>query len=150
MSDKIKIFINSNANMSRGKYAAHAVHAALKAVGYKNDLPVVVLGAPRAEVEKLAITIKDAGKTELEPGTLTAGTDWAPEAEAEHNWKTLVKQYQVHYEKDNIKFSSSGLNNRRAVLEYIAALVEKGGKLTGITSRTLGYTEWEDDDVLHN
>lgn len=76
--EKVKIFINSNANMSRGKYAAHAVHAAFKAAGVEYPGTVVVLGAPRAEVEKLDTTIHDAGRTELEPGTLTAGTNWTP------------------------------------------------------------------------
>lgn len=83
-SQKIKIFMNTNAKMSRGKYAAHAVHAALNAAGVEYPHAVVVLGAPKAEVEKLSTIIHDAGHTELVPGTLTAGTDWRPERDVQY------------------------------------------------------------------
>lgn len=72
---KLRIFMNSNAKMSRGKYAAHAVHAALMHFGVHPDVPVVVLGAKPREIEQMTTVIHDAGHTELEPGTLTAGTD---------------------------------------------------------------------------
>lgn len=72
----VVIYMNSNAKMSRGKYAAQAVHAALTAFGVHPDLPVIVLGAPRTRVEQMRTTIRDAGRTEVEPGTLTAGTNW--------------------------------------------------------------------------
>ena len=81
MSDeKVYIYMNTNAskNMSRGKYAAHAVHAALQAAGVHPDIPVVVLGAKPKDILKMSTIIHDAGKTELEPGTLTAGTNWKP------------------------------------------------------------------------
>ena len=76
---KMRVYVNSGANMSRGKYAAQAIHAALMAVGAHPDVPVVVLGANREQIEKLPVQVRDAGRTEVEPGTLTAGTDWAPE-----------------------------------------------------------------------
>ena len=77
--EKVRIWVNSDATMSRGKYAAHAVHVALTAAGVHPGLPVVVLGAPRADIWKLNTVIHDAGRTELEPGTVTAGTNWTPE-----------------------------------------------------------------------
>lgn len=150
MPDKIRIFMNSNANMSRGKYAAHAVHVALKAVGFANDLPVVVLGAPKAEVEKLPVTIRDAGKTELEPGTLTAGTDWAPEARKDP-YSVKVKQYRVDYELNGKLFYSTGLSTPRETKEYVLDVLARGGKIKKVESRVLAYTSWkEDGEVLPN
>lgn len=75
---KLRILVNSNSNMSRGKYAAAAVHAALTAAGVHPGLPVIVLGGQRDDVLRCATVIRDAGKTEVEPGTPTAGTDWSP------------------------------------------------------------------------
>lgn len=76
--EKVRILVNSNSNMSRGKYAAAAVHAALTAAGVHPGLPVIVLGGQRDDVLRCATVIRDAGKTEVEPGTPTAGTDWSP------------------------------------------------------------------------
>lgn len=77
--EPMKIYMNSNINKwSRGKYAAHAVHAALTAMGVHPGVPVVVLGAKPRDIEEMRVVIHDAGKTELEPGTLTAGTDYEP------------------------------------------------------------------------
>jgi len=76
--EKIRIYVNSNTKMSRGKYAAAAVHAALTAAGVHPGLPVIVLGEQREHVTKHATVIRDAGRTEVERGTPTAGTDWKP------------------------------------------------------------------------
>lgn len=76
---KVRIFLNTNANMSRGKAAAQAVHAALMAAGVHPGIPVVVLGGKSQDIENMRTVVRDAGRTELEPGTLTAGTDWAPD-----------------------------------------------------------------------
>lgn len=73
---KLVIYVNSDAKMSRGKYAAQAVHAALLAMGAHPGTPVVVLGARRSEIAKMRTVVHDAGRTEVEPGTLTAGTNW--------------------------------------------------------------------------
>lgn len=75
---KLRIFYNTNIAMSRGKLAAHAVHAALTAFGVHPDIPVVVLGAKPRVIEQMRTHIRDAGRTELEPGTLTTGTDYVP------------------------------------------------------------------------
>lgn len=76
--EKIRVFVNSNITMSRGKMAAHVAHAVLQAADVHPDVPVVVLGAKPRDIEKLSTVIRDAGATELKPGTLTAGTDWTP------------------------------------------------------------------------
>lgn len=73
---RLVILVNSNAKMSRGKYAAQAVHAALRAFGVHPGCPVIVLGATPDVIAQKRVTIRDAGWTEIPPGTLTAGTDW--------------------------------------------------------------------------
>lgn len=80
MSDerKMRIYVRDDIKMSRGKYAAQAVHAALLAVGAHPDVPVIVLGAGREEIESKTTVVHDAGRTEVEPGTPTAGTNWRP------------------------------------------------------------------------
>lgn len=74
--NRMVIVVNSKAKMSRGKYAAQAVHAALLAVGAHPGGPVIVLGGNPEEIEEMRVQVRDAGRTELEPGTLTAGTDF--------------------------------------------------------------------------
>jgi len=78
--DKIVIYMNDSLGKrwSRGKYAAHAVHAALEAFGVHPGLPVVVLGSKPRAIKRMRVFIRDEGRTELEPGTLTAGTDYNP------------------------------------------------------------------------
>lgn len=73
---KLVILVNDRITMSRGKYAAQAVHAALLALGVHPGVPVVVLGGRPSEIAEMKTTVRDAGRTEVEPGTLTAGTDW--------------------------------------------------------------------------
>ncbi|OCB52400.1 hypothetical protein A5722_27375 [Mycobacterium vulneris] len=73
---RLVIRVNSNAKMSRGKAAAHAVHAALKLYGIDYDHPVIVIGGKPDEILAQTVHVRDAGRTELEPGTLTAGASW--------------------------------------------------------------------------
>lgn len=74
--DRMVIYMNGNASMSRGKYAAQAVHAALMLAGVHHGGPVVVLGGKPRDIKDMPIVVHDAGHTELEPGTLTAGAEW--------------------------------------------------------------------------
>lgn len=74
---EVRIIMNSNVKMSRGKYAAQAVHAALKAAGVPHGR-VVVLGGNQGDITAMDVTIRDAGRTEIEPGTLTAGASLIP------------------------------------------------------------------------
>jgi PTH2 family peptidyl-tRNA hydrolase len=73
---RMRIVLNGNAKMTRGKAAAQAVHAALMLLGVHPGTPVVVVGGKRADVEAMPIQVRDAGWTELAPGTLTAGAEW--------------------------------------------------------------------------
>lgn len=73
---RVVIHVNHSANMSRGKYAAQAVHAALLAAGVHPGKAVIVLGAKKEEIEELKTVVRDAGRTEVAPGTVTAGTNW--------------------------------------------------------------------------
>ncbi|MCV7067985.1 hypothetical protein H7H51_23910 [Mycolicibacterium farcinogenes] len=73
---RLVIRVNSNAKMSRGKAAAHAVHAALKLYGIEYEHPVIVIGGKPDEILAQTVHVHDAGRTELEPGTLTAGASW--------------------------------------------------------------------------
>lgn len=78
---RLVILVNDQVKMSRGKYAAQAVHAALLALGVHPEVPVIVLGGSPAEIAEMKTTVRDAGRTEVEPGTLTAGTDWETSSE---------------------------------------------------------------------
>ena len=80
---RLVIRVNSNAKMSRGKAAAHAVHAALKLYGIEYEHPVIVIGGKPDEILAQTVHVRDAGRTELEPGTLTAGASWEYKDQAE-------------------------------------------------------------------
>lgn len=94
---KLVIHLNTNIKMSRGKAAAHAVHAALTAAGVHPNIPVIVLGSKPRDIEKMRTHIRDAGHTELEPGTLTAGTEWNPHErpDCEHEHRTFDDDRRV-------------------------------------------------------
>lgn len=71
MADRLTILANSN--VSRGKFAAAAVHAALNHYGIDHGA-VIVLGAKGPQIEaECTDVVRDAGRTEVEPGTVTAG-----------------------------------------------------------------------------
>lgn len=69
--------------MSPGKLAAQAVHAAVALKVTDNSLPVVVLSYNDKRFYELvkehsAVTIKDAGHTEVKPGTMTCAAFYEP------------------------------------------------------------------------
>lgn len=70
-----RLVIKVRSGLSRGKYAAAAVHAALLHLGVHPGTPVIVLGANAGDIEGMATVVRDAGRTEVEPGTITAGTN---------------------------------------------------------------------------
>lgn len=71
MGDRLTIYANSN--VSRGKFAAAAVHTALRHYGIEHGA-VIVLGAKPGVIEaECTSVIRDAGRTEVDPGTITAG-----------------------------------------------------------------------------
>lgn len=70
--ERITVLVNSNVKMSRGKAAAQAIHAVLNMYGIPHG-SVVVLGGSPAEIGAMPVQIRDAGRTEIERGTLTAG-----------------------------------------------------------------------------
>lgn len=80
-SGTLRIYINRKLDISPNKRAAHAVHAALTAFGVHPRTKVVVLDKGPTVIETMRVAIHDAGYTELEPGTLTAGTNWPEDSE---------------------------------------------------------------------
>jgi PTH2 family peptidyl-tRNA hydrolase len=78
---KLIIVMNQGIKMTRGKYAAQAVHAALLACGAHPETPVVVIGGSHSEITEMPLQIQDAGRTELPRGTITAGAVWIGEDE---------------------------------------------------------------------
>lgn len=76
--ERIRILVNDNVKMSPKKLAAQAVHAALMLYGIPHG-PVVVLGGRPGQIRRLPVQVRDAGWTEVRPGTLTAGAEFADE-----------------------------------------------------------------------
>ncbi len=80
---KMRIYLNRTLKdkATPNKLAAHAVHAALVALGVHPDCKVVVLDAGPTKIEQMTTVIHDAGHTQLAPGTMTAGTNWPEDSE---------------------------------------------------------------------
>lgn len=77
-TERIRILVNDNVKMTPGKMAAQAVHAALMLYGIPHG-SVVVLGGRPGQIEKLTVQVRDAGRTEIDRGTLTAGASFDDE-----------------------------------------------------------------------
>lgn len=95
IDNRLYIHLNQKARMSPHKAAAHAVHAALTAFGVHHGGPVIVLGAKQSAIRKMAFAIRDAGLTELEPGTITAGSDWAQATNRTFQQQEQRRQYRA-------------------------------------------------------
>lgn len=70
-----RLTIYAKNGVSRGKYAAAAVHAALEFYGIEHGT-VIVLSQNSGKIEAECMpdtVIRDHGNTEVEPGTVTAG-----------------------------------------------------------------------------
>lgn len=68
-----RLTILANSDVSRGKYAAAAVHAALFHFGIDHGAVVVLGERGKGIEEQCDLVIHDAGRTEVKPGTPTAG-----------------------------------------------------------------------------
>ena len=68
-----RMVILANSNVSRGKFAAAAVHAALAYYGIPHGAVIVLGASPGVIADECEIVIHDAGRTEVTPGTVTAG-----------------------------------------------------------------------------
>ena len=75
--EPLRIWWNKNLHgkISPGKLAAHAAHAALHAYGIRYTHPIVVLAAGKGRIEAMDVVIRDEGRTELAPGTVTTGVE---------------------------------------------------------------------------
>ena len=73
---RIVVYLNKNVKMTPGKAAAQAAHAVLTLMGVHPEFPVIVLRGSKTRVESMEATVKDAGRTEVAPGTLTAGASF--------------------------------------------------------------------------
>lgn len=99
-----RLVIMANKNMSRGKYAAHAVHVALDFYGHTDHGAVIVLSGSAGQIKEQAIpetVFQDQGRTEVEPGTVTAGIISFEETDTPKEYQNLDGEatYELKVEK---------------------------------------------------
>jgi PTH2 family peptidyl-tRNA hydrolase len=70
---RLVLLVNRNIEMSPGKLAAQAVHAALNAYGIEHGSVIVLTASPTKITNECSVIIKDAGLTEIPAGTMTVG-----------------------------------------------------------------------------
>ena len=70
--ETVRVLMNRNVTMSPGKFAAQAIHAVLVAYGIPHGTVIVLMASPD-QVRAMPAVIADAGRTEIAPGTITAG-----------------------------------------------------------------------------
>lgn len=73
---RLVVKMNKDLKMSKGKYAAQAIHAALLLTRSHHGGPVVVLGGTKGQVQKCDVVVVDSGRTEVKPNSTTAGAYW--------------------------------------------------------------------------
>jgi len=95
-STRIVVYLNKNVDMSPGKAAAQAVHAVLTLLGIHPGFPVVVLRGSKRTVLAQEATVLDAGRTEIAPGTLTAGASFEFSEDRSVNVKRLRHSYKQY------------------------------------------------------
>jgi len=114
-----RLTIKANSNVSRGKFAAAAVHAALNHYGFDHGA-VIVLGAKPSEIEAECVdVVHDAGRTEVDPGTVTAGV-WA-HTDAPGELPSAKKRSRMERLADDLRAQ----NRLNSDVEAIMAVVKK-------------------------
>lgn len=135
-AEPLRIWWNRNlqGKISPGKLAAHAAHAALAAYGIVYAHPIVVLAAGKGRVEAMPISIRDAGHTELAPGTVTTGVEsprvpLVPPADAEVIRSTAVEGL-VGASSDGYWLLEDVMFRRNEAGEMIASIIDEDGQVT--------------------
>lgn len=139
--EPLRIWWNKNLRhkISPAKLAAHAAHAALHAYGIEYTHPIVVLGAGKAKIEAMPITIHDAGLTELEPGTLTTGVESPRESPELSRLRTENEEVKRHNAMLSREHEEALTIASVAIQERDAANERSGWAHDKLTERTVEH-----------